>query len=122
MKEQTRKNSVPLNLKAAVALVIPSRPRPEIDAAKEMHNRNLNLQMHTRNMNKSSGSTPPAHVETSPTTHSRLTSIMEICAAPKLDFLTVVKNNMKNRKLQLGFRLRAFWPPLLALGRLKTRL
>src|SRR5213592_1849409 len=47
-------------------------------------------------MKKSSGSTLPAHIETSSRTPSRLRPIMEICGAPKLDFLTVVMKNCMN--------------------------
>src|SRR6266496_1617357 len=78
--------------------------------------------MHTNDMKNYSGPTPSAPVETLPRAGSRRGAIAAICAAPRLDFLTVVKNNMKNKRLQLGFRLLAFSPPLHALGRLKTRL
>src|SRR5262245_37537143 len=68
--------------------------------------------MHTTDMNKSIGSTLPAHDEISPGAHSPLGSI---CGALKVHFPTSLKNDMKNRRGQLGVRLLALLLPLFAL-------
>src|SRR5262245_48195100 len=71
--------------------------------------------MHTNDMKNSAGSTPPAHVQTSITPRSRDGAIQEICAASGFGSATPIKNHMKKRTLQFGFRLLTLWLPLLVL-------